>query len=97
MNPLKIIASYFFKQGQVTAWGVIFFLTAGIAVAVISVEFLPFVWMRYLGISIGLALMAIGGFGARAGALGFKPFTNDPLGWRAAKKSYQDDAKDKEP
>lgn len=96
MNFLKLTASFFFKKGQITGIGVVFFLLTGMAVIYLSAEFLPRIWMRYLGASIGLALMAIGGLGARAGAIGFKPFTNDPLGWRAAKKTYQDDVKDKE-
>jgi hypothetical protein len=32
------------------------------------------------------------GVAAKAEALGFKPFTNDPLGWRKAKKSYKETA-----
>ena len=40
---------------------------------------------------LGLGLAALGGFSGRAKALGLAPpFTNDPLGWRAAKKSYKE-------
>lgn len=45
----------------------------------------------WLAIPIGLAALVSGlilMFEGRATALGFRPFTNDPLGWRAVKKSY---------
>ncbi|WP_138922382.1 hypothetical protein [Hylemonella gracilis] len=29
-------------------------------------------------------------FEGRASAIGFKPFTNDPLGWRKAKRTYRE-------
>jgi hypothetical protein len=55
----------------------------------LSLEFLPYRWMRLVGLSVGLGIAAIGGFSGRAKALGLPPtFTNDPLGWRASKKSY---------
>jgi uncharacterized membrane protein len=38
-------------------------------------------------VSVVAALIMM--FQGRASAIGLKPFTNDPLGWRKAKKSYE--------
>lgn len=41
---------------------------------------------------LGGALGYVGAYGGLAKKFGLSaPFTSDPLGWRAAKKSYQDD------
>ena len=40
---------------------------------------------------VSCTLIAIFGVAGRAEALGLKPFTNDPLGWRKAKESYKAD------
>ena len=50
----------------------------------------------WLAIPIGLAALLAGAvlmFEGRAAALGLKPFTNDPLGWRKAKESYKTEDK----
>ena len=71
-------------------------MTLGAAITYASLAYLPLSWMQNIGVCLGLALIVIASLATRAGVLGFKPFTNDPLGWRAAKKTYQDDVKDKE-
>lgn len=46
----------------------------------------------WLAIPIAVAAFLAGAvlmFEGRATALGLKPFTNDPLGWRKAKQSYK--------
>jgi hypothetical protein len=54
---------------------------------------IPFFDMpMWLAIPIGLITMLSAFllmFEGRAVALGLKPFTNDPLGWRKAKESYK--------
>ncbi|WP_146097403.1 hypothetical protein [Rhodoferax sp. TS-BS-61-7] len=41
---------------------------------------------------IGSAISLIGSYESKAKQFGFQaPFTNDPLGWRKAKKSYQNE------
>lgn len=49
----------------------------------------------WLAIPIGLVSLFSAGvlmFEGRSAAIGLKPFTDDPLGWRKAKKSYEADA-----
>jgi hypothetical protein len=42
------------------------------------------------GAPIGLGCIAIAGYSGQAYALGLPPpFTNDPLGWRKAKATYE--------
>ena len=56
----------------------------------LSLEFLPNFWLKLVGLSVGLAIAAIGGFSGRSTALGLPPpFANDPLGWRKAKATYE--------
>lgn len=46
---------------------------------------------------LGGALGYVGAYGGLAKQFGFQaPFTNDPLGWRAAKKSYKNSEPSKE-
>jgi len=41
--------------------------------------------------SVGCVLGYVGAYGGLAKTFGFSaPFTNDPLGWRKAKKTYQE-------
>lgn len=82
----------FFRDGKLTIFGVFGLVLLGFVVVYLSLEFLPTRWLKVIGLSIGVGIAAIGGFSGRASALGLSaPFTSDPLGWRAAKKSYQDD------
>ena len=89
----------FLVGGKLTLLGVISCVFAGFSLVYLSLEFIPSKWGALLGLCFGLAIAAIGGFSGRANALDLPPpFTNDPLGWRKAKKSYetQEDA-DKAP
>ena len=87
---MKRLVGYFLQRGFLTFLGVFVCVILGFSLVYVSVEFLPYVWLKVLGLSLGLGLAAIGGFSGRASALGLTPpFTNDPLGWRKAKKSYQ--------
>jgi hypothetical protein len=47
---------------------------------------------------VGIFLGAIVGYEGKAKQFGFEaPFTNDPLGWRKAKETYQNDASPDKP
>jgi hypothetical protein len=84
--------SVFLKDGRLTGLGILFLLIFGICVTYVCLTLLPGKVPKLIGLSVGLAIMGIAGFSARASALGLPPpFTNDPLGWRAAKKSYTQD------
>jgi hypothetical protein len=86
------------QDGRLT-WIAEIFLGAVVLFGLLGIPFfnVPF----WLAIPIGVAALlaaAILMFEGRATALGLKPFTNDPLGWRKAKESYkkgdQKEAKD---
>jgi hypothetical protein len=58
-----------------------------------SAAYLPLVWMRWVGALVGLGCVAVAGLSGRAKALRLPPpFTNDPLGWRKAKATFQQQA-----
>lgn len=42
----------------------------------------------WVTICVATVLSALGAWGGLAEQWGYKPISNDPLGWRAAKKSY---------
>ena len=78
------------KDGKLTNGARLTSTLIGIASAVAAFCFLDDLEDPRLWLSAVLAI--IFGYGAAWSGLseqwGFKPFTNDPLGWRAAKKSY---------
>jgi hypothetical protein len=84
----NFLRNFIFREGQITGFGTVVFILMGIAVIYFSVELLSSYGLKILGLSLGLVLMGVGGLGARANAIGLRPFTNDPLGWRKAKASY---------
>jgi hypothetical protein len=89
-----LIARYVMRNGNLTLLGAIAFVASGFGVAYLAVEHLPSPFLKAIGLAIGLAIAAIGGFSGRAKALQLKPFTNDPISWRKAKKSYNDELSD---
>jgi hypothetical protein len=79
--------------GRLTGLGVLLAVVIGGAFAYISLSFFPTKFGKLLGLSIGLVIMGVGAYSARATALGLPPpFTNDPLGWRKAKETYKTEA-----
>ena len=80
----------FIKDGYLTFFGASCVVLVGLGLIYLSLEFLPYRWLKIGGTSLGLAIAGIGGFNGRAHALGLPPpFTNDPLGWRKAKETYK--------
>lgn len=84
------------QDGRLT-WIAEIFLGAVVLFGLLGIPFfnVPF----WLAIPIGVAALlaaAILMFEGRATALGLKPFTNDPLGWRKAKKTYWTDVASEE-
>jgi hypothetical protein len=80
-------------DGKLTGVGAVLLFLLGISMMLGAVVYLPTVGMRWLGTSVGLGCMAVAGLSGRAKALGLPPpFTNDPLGWRKAKATYQPQA-----
>jgi hypothetical protein len=88
-QPLQLLLA----DGKLTGRGAVLLFLIGISIMLGSVVYLPTVWMRWLGTSVGLGCMAVAGYSGRAKALGLPPpFTNDPLGWRKAKATYKQQA-----
>ena len=82
---------FFILDGKLTLFGVFFLVIVGFLIVYLSVEYVPWKWGKLIGLSVGLASAAIGGFSGRASALDLPtPFANDPLGWRKAKQSYEE-------
>ena len=73
-------------------WGWLFSV-GGLLLAFIPWFFDISTWIQLLLFGIGLPISLIGSYEAKAKQFGFPaPFTNDPLGWRKAKKTYKTDA-----
>lgn len=89
---MNFISRYVIREGNLTLVAAIGLVIVGFGIAFVAIEYLPSPLLKALGMSLGLAIAAIGGFSGRAKALDLKPFTNDPLSWRNAKKSYQSDS-----
>lgn len=53
--------------------------------------FQPNFWMGTILIALGVMVGVIGIGAGAAESVGISPFTNDPIGWRKAKKSYEQD------
>lgn len=80
----------FLKDGYLTFLGSACLVLGGIGFIFLSLEYLPYVWLRIAGAVAGLTVAAVGGYSVSAKGLGIPPpFTNDPLGWRKAKDTYK--------
>ena len=78
------------KDGKLTRIARAISTTVGLICAIATTYFLDDLTNPILWILTAMAI--IFGYGSAWSGLsekwGYKPFTNDPLGWRAAKKSY---------
>ncbi len=84
--------SRFVREGKLT-WLSELLLGGIVVIGLIGIPILNMpLWLAIpiggLSLIAGVVLM----FEGRASALGLKPFTNDPLGWRKAKETYKTDA-----
>ncbi len=81
---------FFVKGGQTTSIGglVVMALALAANVLIIGMGLNNILGWAVL-IASWIAILVFG-VAAKAEALGFKPFTNDPLGWRKAKESYKE-------
>jgi hypothetical protein len=82
----------FVRDGNLTGVAVTLALLAGIFLMAASMYFFTNQNIRILGASIGLAITAFGGYGARAKTIGLKPFDNT---YKKAKDSYKEDDAEK--
>ena len=90
MNKL---ISYLIRDGNLTGIGVALALTVGLLTMIGSLYFFKDQSLRIFGASIGLMLVSLGGYSARAKTLGLKPFDNS---YKKNRESYEkNDSKDK--
>lgn len=87
---MKIISN-----GNLTRFGTTVLGLVGILVVLIALIYATAAWQFFGGIFVGVFLIAIASASSKAYVLGIKPFTNDPLGWRRAKKTYTDSGEHK--
>lgn len=87
---MRLVKLKILQNGNLTFVAALLVVITGFLIAYLSLEYLPSRILKVVGLSIGLAFAAIGGFSGRARALDLKPFTNDPLGWRKAKATYSE-------
>ena len=82
---------YVIRNGNLTGIAVSILLLIGFFIITASLCLLKNRNIRIIGASVGLAIMAMGGYGSRAKTLGLKPFDNS---YKKAKDSYEkEDAK----
>lgn len=85
---MKLKPEFFVRKGNLTLTSALILVVFGFGLSYISLEYAPFIFLKVVGLAVGLAIAAIGGFSGRAKSLEIKPFTNDPIGWRKAKENY---------
>jgi hypothetical protein len=77
------------NNGWFTTIGSFSCLVLGISMVGLVVWLEPPKIVYIIFLTIGLVLVGLAGYEARARAIGLEPpFTRDPLGWRKAKESY---------
>ncbi|PUA18092.1 hypothetical protein [Glaciimonas sp. PCH181] len=81
---------YFIRNGNLTGIAVVLALLMGFFVITASLYLFINQNFRIIGASIGLAIMAFGGYASRAKTLGLKPFDNS---YKKAKESYKKEDK----
>ncbi len=77
------------NNGRLTTFAQICLLLGGLLIAISALIYSPNKWVMFAGVIFGCLMASVAGISAKAQVLGLSPFTNDPLGWRKAKASYQ--------
>lgn len=85
---MKRLLNFLLERGKLKNWAEISLGLTGAAIVLLTLEFASHKVVFIAGIILGVVLISIASVSAKATVLGLKPFTNDPLGWRAAKKTY---------
>lgn len=84
------IKNLMIKQGKLTFWAKFFLTISGFGIIYLSLEMSPNIFVLTLGLCIGFVLVSLVTYSNKAESLDLPaPFTNDPLGWRKAKQTYQ--------
>jgi hypothetical protein len=80
---------FFITDGKMTDLASVLVLAITFGGILGVLYFQPPFWWGVVVISISLLIGATGAAAGMAESVGTKPFTNDPLGWRKAKKTYK--------
>lgn len=89
------IYNFFFKDGWLTKNGSRFFFWMGWVFMLLplwlATHRLMNFYFAFLLFCIGVVMGLVDGYEGKAKQFGYQaPFTNDPLGWRKAKQSYEE-------
>ena len=76
------------EEGNFTGIAICILLLAGAVLVYVSIEWIGNHYLRVLGFSTGLAMIAAAGYSGRAKAIRLKPFDNT---YQKAKDSYKED------
>ena len=87
---MKPLLRFFFKDGRATWYGSWLAIIGSILVMYGVIHFRLNNVFGWILLVVAWIVLAVFGLSGRAEAIGLKPFTNDPLGWRKAKASYKE-------
>ena len=94
MAPGTYREGLFLRQGQLRPFGIVVLCLLGVGLIWGSIGLVDSRFLVLCGICVGIVAIGVGGVAARAQAIGLRPFTTDPLGWRRAKATYAEKRKD---
>lgn len=84
--------SWLFRDGRLTAMGTAVLGLVGVGLVAYTLLLADSFLLGVLSFIVGCSLLGFAALSNNAASIGLKPFTNDPLDWRRAKKSYEQDA-----
>lgn len=85
------------EDGNFTGFASTVLALLGTAFILAAVVYAVNKWQFVAGVFIGATMVAIASASLKARVLRIKPFTRDPLGWRAAKETYKVNRKSERP
>ena len=88
---MRKLLEFFIRDGRTTNLGGMVAQLLALAAIVAVIGFRLNNLLGWIILIVSGIVILVFGIAGRAEALGLKPFTNDPLGWRKAKETYQND------
>lgn len=76
------------NNGQLTRTGTFIAGLSGILLILYTLMYAEDLWTGILSFSLGILVLLAAALSNSAASIGPSPFTNDPLVWRKAKKTY---------
>lgn len=78
------------KNGQLTGAGTLIGGIAGITLILYTLLYAEELWTGILCFALGILILLTTALLNSAASIGLSPLNNDPLGWRHAKRTYED-------